>query len=85
MCDSLCCCVEDAKKEPRISPDVIKGDGDVSCRKRLISGNEKKIINVNVATSYELYSRDSNPNKTIFIELSKFTSSNFFLQFPTIN
>lgn len=30
MCDSLCCCVDDAKKEPRISPDIIKGDADVS-------------------------------------------------------
>lgn len=31
MCENLCCCVDDAKKEARISPELLKGDGDVSC------------------------------------------------------
>lgn len=31
MCENFCCCVDDAKKEPRISPELLKGDGDVSC------------------------------------------------------
>lgn len=30
MCENLCCCVDDAKKEQRVSPELLKGDGDVS-------------------------------------------------------
>lgn len=52
MCDTLCCCVDDAKKEPRISPDPMKSDSDVSV--------EKKKYNAKISLNLRFICKDLN-------------------------